>query len=124
MAKVVLLNAGRWDWDHVLDFSALSCNGCTLIRHDHTAPEEVVAHAAGADVIITKEMPLTSEQLLQLKGLRLLVEAGTGYNNVDLAAAKEIGATVCNVPAYSSDAVAQLVLRCVRDVYPCIFQPC
>jgi glycerate dehydrogenase len=39
-----------------------------------------------------------------------IVQAGTGYNNIDLDAAKTRGITVCNVPSYSSDAVAQLVV--------------
>jgi len=42
--------------------------------------------------------------------VKLIAEAGTGFNNIDIDLAKERGITVCNIPAYSNDAVAQLVI--------------
>jgi len=43
--------------------------------------------------------------------VKLIAEAGTGFNNIDIEVARERGITVCNIPAYSNDAVAQLVIN-------------
>jgi len=63
---------------------------------------------------VTKEVAVDVAALPD--SVRLIVEAGTGFNNVDVHAAAARGITVCNVPGYSSDAVAQLVLTFVLSM--------
>jgi len=82
-----------------------------VTRHEPDAGgDEIVALAEGHDILITKEIPVSADTIGRLpSSVRLIQEAGTGFNNIDLVAAKARGITVCNCPAYSSDAVAQLV---------------
>lgn len=73
-------------------------------------PEEVAGRTAGAVAVVTKEMSVTAEQIAGFDdSVRLIAEAGTGFNNIDLLAAAAKGIAVCNVPDYSAAAVAQLV---------------
>ena len=77
---------------------------------------QVAERAAGQDILITKEMPVPGEVIKQLPdSVRLICEAGTGFNNIDTEAAKARGITVCNVPSYSTQAVAHLVMTCVMN---------
>ena len=116
MPKAVLVNAGRLDYDRKLDFSRLerAC-GAPLTRHDDDtpSPSDIAARAVGHGILITKEVPVDVDALPD--GVRLICEAGTGFNNVDLDAAARRGITVCNVPTYSTDAVAHLVITYVLN---------
>jgi glycerate dehydrogenase len=78
-----------------------------LVVHARTAPGEVVARANGAEVIVTNKVPLPREVLEKLPDLRFITVSATGFNIVDVSAARERGIPVSNVPGYSSDAVAQ-----------------
>ncbi|MEM6769559.1 MAG: NAD(P)-dependent oxidoreductase [Bacteroidota bacterium] len=78
--------------------------------YEITLPEQVVARAQGAAVVITNKVVLGEPELTQLPELRLICIAATGMNNVDLAAAKRRGIPVRNVSGYSTNAVAQLAL--------------
>lgn len=78
-----------------------------LTLHDRTTPEQVVERAAGAGVVLTNKVPLRREHFEALPDLRLVCVLATGYNIIDLEAARECGVTVCNVPAYSAPSVAQ-----------------
>merc|ERR1719237_440508 len=74
-------------------------------------------------MIITKEIPVPGSVIAQFPdSVKLIQEAGTGFNNIDLAAAKAKGITVCNCPAYSSDAVAQLVITLILN-FSCSLVP-
>lgn len=72
-----------------------------------TSPEELPARIAGADVVLCNKTPMTAEAMAAAPNLKYIGLFATGYNNVDLAYARERGITVCNVPGYSTDAVAQ-----------------
>jgi glycerate dehydrogenase len=96
------LNPGDLDW---APLQALGT--CTI--HDRTAPTDVVARAAAAEVVLTNKVVLSREVLAQLPRLRYVGVLATGYNVVDTAAARERGVPVTNVPAYSTASVAQLV---------------
>ena len=78
-----------------------------------TPPGKVVEHAAGAEVVIANKVRLDADMIRRLDGVRLICLAATGVNNVDLAAAFEKGIGVCNVPAYSTQAVAQHVFALI-----------
>jgi len=96
------LNPGDMDW------APLRALGeCTI--YDRTAPDEIVARAATAEVVLTNKVVLSREVLARLPRLRYVGVLATGYNVVDAVAARERGIPVTNVPAYSTASVAQLV---------------
>ena len=67
-------------------------------------------------MVVTKELPVGADLLSQFpESVKLIVEAGTGYNNIDLNAAKERGITVCNIPAYSTERVAHTVIMMILN---------
>ena len=101
--RVVVVNASKMNYDHLLDFSVLSND---VQVYDDSTNEEVIERIQGARVVVTKELPVGADLLSQFPDtVKLIVEAGTGYNNIDLNAAKERGITVCNIPAYSTERV-------------------
>ena len=70
----------------------------------------------GLGVVVTKELPVGAELLSQFPdSVKLIVEAGTGYNNIDLAAARAKEITVCNIPAYSTERVAHTVIMMILN---------
>lgn len=75
-----------------------------------TEPEQVVERLQGATVAVSNKVALTASQLQQLPDLRLIAVSATGYNIIDLEACRASGIHVCNVPAYSTDAVAEHTL--------------
>jgi glycerate dehydrogenase len=108
--KAVLLNARRLDFDDRLDFGPLA-EVAEVVRHEDSAPGEIPERARGCAVLVGKELPLGAETIAALpEEVGLVCEAGTGFDNVDLAAAAARGLLVCNVPGYSTGAVAQLAL--------------
>ena len=71
----------------------------------------------GAAAVITKEMPVPAEIIQQFPdSVKLIVEAGTGYNNIDIQAAKDKGITVCNIPAYSTQRVAHTAVMLLLNL--------
>ena len=111
--RVVVVNAGKMNYDHALDFSILSND---VQVYDDSTNEELIERIQGARVVVTKELPVNAEFLSQFPDtVKLIVEAGTGYNNIDLNAAKERGITVCNIPAYSTERVAHTVIMMILN---------
>jgi len=106
MKNVVLdgftLNPGDNPWD---DIEALG----ELMVYDRTPNDEIVQRAIGADILLTNKTPITAETIAQLPNLRFISVLATGYNVVNVAAAREQGIPVSNVPVYATDAVAQHV---------------
>ncbi|MDU7638064.1 MAG: NAD(P)-dependent oxidoreductase [Veillonella dispar] len=111
--RVVVVNASKMNYDHALDFSILSND---VQVYDNSTNEELIERIQGARVVVTKEIPVNAELLSQFPDtVKLIVEAGTGYNNIDLDAAKERGITVCNIPAYSTERVAHTVIMMILN---------
>ncbi len=77
--------------------------------YDRTKPEETIRRAAGAEIVLTNKVVISREVIEQLPQLRYIGVLATGYNVVDIGAAREHGITVTNVPAYSTESVAQMV---------------
>ena len=77
--------------------------------YDRTKPEETVARAADADIVLTNKVVLNKEVIAQLPRLKYIGVLATGYNVVDIDVAHQRGITVTNVPAYSTESVAQMV---------------
>lgn len=111
--RVVVVNAGKMNYDKALDFSILSND---VQVYEDSTNAELIERIQGARVVVTKEIPVTAELLSQFPDtVKLIVEAGTGYNNIDLNAAKAKGITVCNIPAYSTERVAHTVIMMILN---------
>ena len=111
--RVVVVNASKMNYDQVLDFSVLSSD---VQVYDDSTNEELIERIQGARVVVTKELPVGADLISQFPDtVKLIVEAGTGYNNIDLNAAKERGITVCNIPAYSTERVAHTVIMMILN---------
>ncbi|MDF2840113.1 MAG: hydroxyacid dehydrogenase [Clostridia bacterium] len=110
MHKIVFLNSARLDFDNQLSFSPLMGLG-TFTKFDESSNEEILQRVQDQDIVITKELPIGKDLIEQFpSSVKLICEAGTGYNNIDIVAAAIKGITVCNVPGYSTEAVAQLAI--------------
>mgnify|MGYP000207426721 FL=1 len=113
MERVVVVNAGKMNYDHALDFSILSND---VQVYEDSTNAELIERIQGARVVVTKELPVSADLLSQFPDtVELIVEAGTGYNNIDLDAAKKKGITVCNIPAYSTERVAHTVIMMILN---------
>ena len=111
--RVVVVNASKMNYDHALDFSVLSKD---VQVYDDSTNAELIERIQGARVVVTKELPVGADLISQFPDtVKLIVEAGTGYNNIDLNAAKERGITVCNIPAYSTERVAHTVIMMILN---------
>lgn len=117
-AKTVVLNAAKMNFDGKLDFSVLSDE---VVLYDDTLPEQVLERVQGADTVVTKEMPVSGGIIAQFPdSVRMINEAGTGYNNLDIDAAREKGITVCNIPAYSTERVAHTAVMLLLNLSSCM----
>ncbi len=94
------LNPGDNPWDRVGRLGE-------LVVYERTPPDEIVNRAQGAAIVVTNKAALTAETLARLPTLRFIAITATGYNVVDVDAARERGITVANVPEYGTDSVAQ-----------------
>ena len=90
-----------------LTWEALQSLGNCIV-YDRSPPANVLSHVADADIILTNKIPLTRETINQLPRLKYIGVTATGTNIIDLAAARERGIVVTNVPGYSTNSVAQL----------------
>ncbi len=110
MNNTVFLNSARLDFDSKLNFSYLT-KLTNVTKYSSSSDEEILERVTNQNIIITKELPLSREIISRFpSSVKLICEAGTGYNNIDLVAAKEKNILVCNIPGYSTEAVAQLVI--------------
>ena len=105
--KIVILDGysadpGDLSWEELEQMGELTV-------YDRTSPSETVQRAAEADVVLTNKVVLDREKIAQLPRLKYIGVLATGYNVVDIEAAHERGIIVTNVPAYSTESVAQMV---------------
>jgi glycerate dehydrogenase len=87
---------------------------CTI--HDRTPTELKVERSRDADVILTSKVKLDAATLEQLPKLRFISMLATGYNNVDVVAAGMRGIPVANIPAYSTESVAQTTFALLLEL--------
>lgn len=105
--KIVMLDAGTLGAD--LDLSPVTSLGEVDV-YPSSAPDTVVSRLAGADVAVLNKIKMTRAVLEALPDLKLICVTATGYDNIDLDCCRERGITLCNVPAYSTDSVAQVTV--------------
>jgi glycerate dehydrogenase len=103
------LNPGDLSWEGLL-----ALGQCSF--HERSAPSEVVPRLAGAAAALTNKVPLNRETLRQLKDLRYIGVTATGFNIVDIQAAKELGIAVANVPDYGTASVAQAAFALLLEL--------
>ena len=81
----------------------------TLTVYDRSRPEDTILRAKDAEIVLTNKVCLRRQEIEQLPKLKCIGVLATGYNVVDVEAARERGIIVTNVPAYSTESVAQMV---------------
>lgn len=96
------LNPGDLSWDEIESLTPMRV-------YDRTAECDIIERARDAQYILTNKTPLSAETLKQLPHLKYVGVLATGYNVVDVDAARQLGITVTNIPAYSTMSVAQNV---------------
>lgn len=87
-----------------------------LVVFDRTAPDQVLERSADADALLTNKVVLSAETLAKLPRLKYIGVLATGYNVVDTVAARRQGIVVTNIPAYSTDSVAQLTFAHMLNI--------
>jgi len=102
-------NPGDLSWEPVAALGPLAI-------HDRTADADIVPRARDAEIVLTNKTRLSRDVLSALPRLQCICVLATGYNVVDVAAAKEHGVTVCNVPEYSTPNVAQAVFALLLEL--------
>lgn len=112
--KIVVLdgyaaNPGDLSWDGMK-----ALGECVI--YERTAPEQVLERAAGAEVVLTNKVVITAEHIAALPDLKYIGVLATGYNIVDVEAARNRGIVVTNIPAYSTDSVAQMVFAHILNI--------
>jgi glycerate dehydrogenase len=103
------LNPGDLSWDALRAFGE-------VVVYDRTPPAEAEARAQGAEIVLTNKTPLPADVLARLTGLRYIGVLATGYNIVDVQAARAHGITVCNIPTYGTASVAQFVFALLLEL--------
>lgn len=107
MKNTVFLNSSKLDFDKKLDYSPIS-SIADFKQYDTSSAEEIASRVKDQNIVITKELPVGGEIISKFPdSVKMICEAGTGYNNIDIQAAKEKNIIVCNIPGYSTEAVAQ-----------------
>lgn len=112
--KIVVLdgyvaNSGDLSWDEISRMG-------DFIAYDRTMPDKIVERATDADVIFTNKVVIDKDLLEQLPKLKFIGVLATGYNNVDVVAARRRGVTVTNVPAYSTHSVVQNIFAHLLNI--------
>ncbi len=96
-------------------WGAISSQG-DLVVHDRTPAEQIVDRAREAEVVLTNKAPLKRDILERLPKLKYVAVMATGYNCVDVEAARGRGIPVSNVPEYGTDSVAQLTMALLLEL--------
>ena len=87
-----------------------------LTVYPRTSPDEIIERGKDADILIVNKVAITRELLEDLPNLKFVATLATGYNQLDCDALKERGIPVSNIPAYSTNAVAQMVFAYILEL--------
>ena len=104
------LNPGDLSWACFEQFGEITVYPRTL------SEEETIARIGNADIVLLNKVPITKRVLDACPSIKLICCLATGYNVVDIEAAKAKGIPVCNVPAYSTQAVAQFTIGLLLEL--------
>ena len=124
--RALFLNSSRLNYDKTLDFSGLQsltdlvCNDVDMVSEATEIVRLVKEHQP--EVLITKEMEVPEAALREFPAsVKLLAEAGTGYNNIPIEVARSLGMSVCNIPVYSNESVAHMVITYIMNFAAAMF---
>jgi glycerate dehydrogenase len=104
------LNPGDNPWSSIASLGELTV-------YDRTPEELILGRSLEADILLTNKTPLTAATLARLPRLKMISILATGFNIVDVEAARSRSIPVCNVPSYSTDAVAEFVMALILDFF-------
>jgi glycerate dehydrogenase len=102
-------NPGDLDWEGMASMGRLTV-------HDRTPPERIVERIGKAEIVIVNKAPMTRETMMACRGIRYIGMLATGYNVVDVVAAREFGIIVSNIPTYGTQAVAQFAIAMLLEI--------
>lgn len=112
--KTVVLNADLVNYDKNIDYKQIASE---VMIYDETPEDKILERVQGYNIVVTKEMKVSGDIIRTFPdSVKMICEAGTGYNNLDLDAIKEKGITLCNIPAYSSERVAHTVIMLMLNL--------
>lgn len=103
------LNPGDLSWETLQQLGELTV-------YDRTPQDKVVERSAGAEVILSNKVPLGEDILKQLPALKFIGVLATGFNVIDIEAAKKQSVIVCNVPGYGTDSVVQMTFALLLEL--------
>lgn len=112
--KIVILDAyvtnpGDLEWGNLDELGE-------CVMYDRTSRDQILERCKDADVVLTNKVPFKKETLQALPNLKYIGVMATGYNIIDTEAAKEQGIVVTNIPAYSTNSVAQMVFAHILNI--------
>lgn len=113
--KIVILDAfttnpGDLSWDRFNELGEVTA-------YDYTPEDQIIERCKDAEIIIDNKVVLNKDVLEKLPKLKYIGMLSTGFNVIDTQAAKDNGIVVCNVPTYSTAAVAQLTFALILEIY-------
>ncbi len=103
------LNPGDLNWDGLCEMGKLTV-------YDRTSPEQVTERAMMAEIVFTNKTPLTAEAINKLPALKYIGVLATGYNVVNIAAARTRDIPVTNIPGYGTESVTQLTFALILEL--------
>ena len=103
------LNPGDLSWKGIKELG-------TLVVYDRTEQARIISRIGDADVVVVNKCPISRETIEACPNLKLICVTATGYNTIDLEAAKEKGIVVCNIPTYSTESVAQMTFAHLLNI--------
>ncbi|MBO4265306.1 MAG: D-2-hydroxyacid dehydrogenase [Clostridia bacterium] len=114
MKKIAILDTNTVSRGDI-DFSPIDKLGC-VHYHDMTSADKLIELIGDSDALVCNKAKITREIMQNCKNLKYVGLFATGYNNIDIDAANDLGVTVCNVPGYSTDSVAQLTFAMISEL--------
>jgi glycerate dehydrogenase len=103
------LNPGDLSWDALRELGS-----CEI--YDRSAPDEIVPRSTSAEIVLTNKVKLNGEYMSSVSTLKYIGVTATGYNIVDVAAARERKVIVTNVPTYGTQSVAQMTFALLLEL--------
>ena len=112
--KTVVLNASLVNYDGNIDYSQIASE---VVIYDETSEDKILERVDDFAIVVTKEMKVSGDIIRKFPdSVKMICEAGTGYNNIDLDAVREKGIILCNIPAYSSERVAHTAILLILNL--------
>ena len=117
--KIVILDKASFGEDTPLD--VLDRFG-EVVAYSHSTTDEAIDRSADADVIVLNKVKVTRQLMEVSSNLKLICVFATGYDNIDISAARELNIGVCNVPGYSTDSVTLFTVSTALALYSRLYE--